>query len=151
MNENNDKSKKLYSKRVAAICLSAFSVLSCVLAAVGFILLQTVFADQDVFKAFVDKHYILSAILMICICAVQVIVALIPGELVEITAGYAFGTFDGALIALTGITLGSVMVLLLTKRYGRRLIESLYPKEKLDAIPIINEPKREMHSPPCSF
>ena len=139
---NTPNERKLYSKKVAKICLSVFSVLSCVLAAVGFLLLQTVFADKDVFKAFVDRHYIISAIVMILICAVQVIVALIPGELVEITAGYAFGTFDGALIALTGITLGSVVVLMLSKHYGRRLIESLYPKEKLDAIPIINEPKK---------
>lgn len=144
MNTQNDKKaeRKLYSKRVAKICLSAFSVLSCILAAVGFLLLQTVFGDKDVFKTFVDEHYVISAIVMILICAIQVIVALIPGELVEITAGYAFGTFGGAFIALLGITLGSVIVLILSKRYGRRLIESLYPKEKLDAIPIIHEPKR---------
>ena len=142
MNNENKAPKKLYSRRVAKICLSAFSVLSCVLAAVGFVLLKTVFKDADVFKAFVDEHYLLSVIIMILICAVQVVIALIPGELVEITAGYAFGTFGGALIALAGITLGSTVALLLSKRYGRRLIESLYPKEKLDAIPIINEPKK---------
>ena len=144
MNTQNEvqKERKLYSKKVAKIALSAFSVLSCVLAAVGFLLLQTVFEDKDIFKAFVDEHYFISAIVMILICATQVVIALIPGELVEITAGYAFGTFGGALIALTGITLGSVIVLLLSKRYGRRLVESLYPKEKLDAIPIINEPKK---------
>lgn len=141
--ENQEKNqRRLYSKKVAKIALSTFSVLSCVLAAVGFLVLQTVFADKDVFKAFVEEHYILSAAIMILVCSVQVIIALIPGELVEITAGYAFGTFGGALIALAGITLGSVFVLLLSKRYGRRLVESLYPKEKLDAIPIINEPKK---------
>ena len=142
MNNENKTPQKLYSKRVAKICLSAFSVLSCVLAAIGFVLLKTVFKDADVFKAFVDEHYLLSAIVMILICALQVVIALIPGELVEITAGYAFGTFGGAIIALAGITLGSVIALMLAKHYGRRLIESLYSKEKLDAIPIINEPKR---------
>ena len=142
MNNENKTPQRLYSRRVAKICLSAFSILSCVLAAIGFVLLKTVFKDADVFKAFVDEHYLLSAIVMILICALQVVIALIPGELVEITAGYAFGTFGGAVIALAGITLGSVIALILAKRYGRRLIESLYPKEKLDAIPIINEPKR---------
>lgn len=149
MNTEKEKSReekkqqtKLYSKKVAKICLSVFSVLSCVLAIVGFLLLQTAFDDKDVFKAFVEENYILSAIVMIFICAIQVIIALIPGELVEITAGYAFGTFAGALITLVGITLGSVIVLFLSKKYGRRLVESLYPKEKLEAIPIINEPKK---------
>ena len=140
--EERRQQTRLYSKKVAKICLSVFSVLSCLLAIVGFLLLQTAFDDKDVFKAFVEKNYILSALVMIFICAIQVIIALIPGELVEITAGYAFGAFGGAIITLIGITLGSVIVLLLSKRYGRRLVESIYPKEKLDAIPIINEPKK---------
>ena len=58
MNKENQekKQRRLYSKKVAKIALSTFSVLSCVLAAVGFLVLQTVFADKDVFKAFVEEH-----------------------------------------------------------------------------------------------
>lgn len=133
---------KHYSKKVAAIALGAFSVLSCVLAVVGVIFLKANFTDTDAFQSFVDKNYLLSVIALILICAVQVIVALIPGELVEIAAGYAFGSVMGAFICLVGITLGSVTVILLTRKFGRRLVESLYPREKIDALPIINNPKR---------
>ena len=133
---------KHYSKKVAAIALGAFSLLSCVLAVVGVIFLKANFTDTDAFQSFVDKNYLLSAITLTLICAVQVIVALIPGELVEIAAGYAFGSVMGALLCLIGITLGSVIVILLTRKFGRRLVESLYPREKIDALPIINNPKR---------
>lgn len=133
---------KHYSKKVSAIVLGAFSVLSCILAAVGVVLLKTRFSDTDAFKAFVDENYILSVFLLIIICAVQVIIALIPGELIEIAAGYAFGTLAGALICLAGITLGSIIVLLLTRKFGRRFVESIYPREKIDSLPILRDPKK---------
>lgn len=133
---------KHYSKRVAAVVLGAFSVLSCVLAVIGVLFLKSSFSDTDAFKAFVEENYLLSTILLIIICAVQVIVALIPGELVEIASGYAFGTVPGALICLTGITLGSVLVLLLSRKLGRRFVESLYPREKIDSLPILRDPKK---------
>lgn len=133
---------KHYSKKVAAIALGAFSVLSCILAAVGVIFIKANFSDTDALQAFVEKNYLLSAIALVLICAVQVIVALIPGELVEIAAGYAFGSVMGALLCLMGITFGSVIVILITRKFGRRFVESLYPREKIDALPIINNPKR---------
>lgn len=133
---------KHYSKKVAAIALGAFSVLSCILAAVGVIFIKANFSDTDALQAFVEKNYLLSAIALVLICAVQVIVALIPSELVEIAAGYAFGSVMGALLCLMGITFGSVIVILITRKFGRRFVESLYPREKIDALPIINNPKR---------
>ncbi len=136
------KQTKHYSKKVSAIVLSCFSVLSCVLAVIGFILLKINFSDTDAFKAFVDEHYILSIIVMILICAIQVIVALIPGELVEIASGYAFGALQGAIICLIGITLGSILVLLLSRKLGRKFVESIYPREKIDSLPILNDPKK---------
>ncbi len=136
------KETKHYSKKVSAIVLSVFSVLSCILALIGVVILKTNLSDTDAFKAFVDKNYLLSVIAMILICAVQVVIALIPGELVEIASGYAFGTFWGAIICLAGITLGSLLAILLSRKFGRRFVESLYPREKIDSLPILREPKR---------
>ena len=136
------KETKHYSKKVSAIVLSTFSALSCILAAIGFVFLKTNFSDTDAFKAFVDEHYLLSVLLLIAICSVQVIVALIPGELVEIASGYAFGAIQGTVICLAGITLGSVIVILLTRKLGRRFVESIYPREKIDSLPILRDPKK---------
>ena len=138
-----DKNKvKHYSKKVSAIALSTFSVLSCVLAVIGVIFIKANFSSVDIFRAFVEKNYFLSALSLIAICAVQVIIALIPGELVEIAAGYAFGAFFGTLYTLIGITLGSVIVVLLSRKLGRAFVESLYPREKIDALPILNDSKK---------
>ncbi len=133
---------KHYSKKVAAVVLAAFSVLSCVLAVIGFFYIRKEFSDPDIVRSWIDGHYVLGALVMICVCIVQVVIALIPGELVEIAAGYIFGPWWGALVCLVGAMLGSVLVMLLVRRFGRKFVESIYSREKLDSLPILNNPKR---------
>ena len=133
---------KTYSKKYAAKVLSVISVTLCVLSVLGVVFLRTYFSDTDVIKAWIDEHYLLGAVIMTALCAVQVVIALIPGELLEIAAGYAFGGFVGTLVCVVGITVGSVVAIFLARRFGRRLIESLYPREKIDSLPIINTPKK---------
>ena len=136
------RATKHYSKAYAATVLSVISVCLCVLSVLGFILIKTRFSDTDAIKAWVDENYLLGAVVMTFLCAVQVIIALIPGELLEIASGYAFGGFMGAVICTVGILLGSIVAILLARRFGRGLVESLYPREKIDALPILNDPKK---------
>lgn len=136
------KETKHYSKRYAATVLSVVSVSLCVLSILGFILIKTRFSDTDAIKAWVDENYLLGVVVMMLLCAVQVVIALIPGELLEIASGYAFGGAKGAVICTVGILLGSIVAILFARRFGRGLVESLYPREKIDALPILNNPKK---------
>ena len=43
-------------------------------------------------------------------CMLQVVVAIIPGEPLEIAGGYAFGAWQGTALCLAGAMLGSVAV-----------------------------------------
>ena len=133
---------KHYSKRYAATVLSVISVVLCVLTVLGVLFIETRFSDADAIKGFVDENYLLGLLVMTLICALQVVIAFIPGEIVEIAVGYAFGGWMGALICTVGATLGSTVAILLSRRFGRRLVESLYSREKIDALPIINTPKK---------
>ena len=133
---------KTYSKKYAATLLSIISAVLCVLSVLGVIFLQRHFSNADAIKVFIDEHYFLGLIIMTLLCAIQVVIALIPGELLEIAAGYAFGGLVGTLVCMVGLTLGSVVAILLARRFGRRLVESLYPREKIDALPILNAPKK---------
>lgn len=135
---------KKYSKRYAATVISVASALICILAVVGAILLKDYFSEENIDKiqAFVSEHWIAGALIFMAVCMVQVIIALIPGEAIEIAAGVIFGSWGGALICLIGITLGSVIVILLVRKFGRKFVESLYPREKIDSLPILNDPKK---------
>ncbi len=134
------KPTKHYSKKVSFTVIILSLVLLLILTAVGTILINRNFTNADDFKRLVDENYLLSVLIMIVICAIQVVVALIPGELVEIASGYAFGAFLGTLYCLIGILIGSVTVIILTRTLGRRFIESICPREKIDSISWINIP-----------
>ncbi len=133
---------KHYSKKSAATLLSVISVAMCIATVACVIFLRTYFSDTDVIKAWIDQNYFLGFIVMVLLCALQVVIALVPGELLEIAAGYAFGYFFGTVVCIIGIMLGSVIAIMLSRKFGRRLVESLYPREKIDALPILNDPKK---------
>ena len=72
----------------------------------------------------------------------QIIVAAIPGEPLEIAAGYAFGALEGTLLCLFGAFLGRVAVFLLVRRFGTRAVEVFFPLEKLNALSILQNKKK---------
>lgn len=133
---------KHYSKKYVAVVLSVISAVLCILTVVGIVIINAHFSDTDAIKAWVEGHFWLGMAVMLLVCAAQVVIAFIPGELVEIAVGYAYGGWLGALICIVGTTLGSVCAIFLARRFGRRLVESLYPRDKIDALPIINAPKK---------
>lgn len=131
-----------YSKGRAAAILSVVSVLTCLLSVGGYLLIRARFGDANVLKEWAWEHPVLGVLLMILVTAVQVVVAFIPGELVEVAAGVIFGAFWGTVISLGGILLGSVTAICLARRFGRGLVEALYPREKLDSLPVLSEPSK---------
>ena len=130
---------KHYSKRYAATVLSIVSAVFVVAAVVGGVLLYEYIDDLE---AFAQEHIFVGAIIFTLVCALQVVFAFIPGEVVEVAAGVLFGPWWGTLFCLVAETLGSVIVILLVRRLGRRLVESLYPRERIDALPILNDRKK---------
>ena len=130
---------KRYSKRYAATVLSIISLVLAVATVVGAILLHEYIDDLE---AFANEHIVLGAVIFMAVCAVQVVFAFIPGEVVEVAAGVLFGPWWGTLFCLVAETVGSVIVILLVRKFGRKFVESLYPREKIDALPIFNDRKK---------
>ena len=133
-----------YSRRYAATVISVASAVICVLAVAGAILLKDYFSSENIerMRLFVADNWLAGALIFVSVCVVQVVIALIPGEAVEIAAGLIFGSWWGTVLCLLGITLGSVIAILLVRCFGRRFVESLYPREKIDSLPILNDRKK---------
>jgi len=72
----------------------------------------------------------------------QVFVAVLPGEPLEIAAGYAFGSLGGTLLCLTGIAAGSALVFVLVRRYGTRLLELFFPTDKIRSVKFLQNTDR---------
>ena len=133
---------KPMKKSRAAIILSVLSVVLLALTAVGLFLSRHFLADPVRVREAVGNHYFLGGLVTILLCAVQVVVALIPGEMLEIAAGYVFGAWWGALLCTVGVALGSVSTILLVRRFGRKFVYAIYPKEKMDALPVLKDPRK---------
>lgn len=98
--------------------------------------------NPEAFRAWVDASGILGRVLFVGMVVLQVVVAFIPGEPIELAAGYAFGFWEGSLLTLTGFLLGSWIVFTLVRRFGVKLVEVFFSKNKLEEIKFLQNPKK---------
>lgn len=73
----------------------------------------------------------LGPVVVITIIALEVIIAPIPGGLITIGAGYAFGTLWGTILTYTGNIIGTSISFFLAHRFGRPFVEKHLNKEKM--------------------
>ena len=98
--------------------------------------------DPSIFKNKLDSLGIFGYIIFISISIIQVLLALIPSEAIEIAGGYAYGPIIGTILVLTGVTIGSIIVILLTKKYGKRFVNIFYDDKKIEEIKIFKDEKK---------
>ena len=98
--------------------------------------------DPEAFRAWVDASGLWGRLLFVGMVVLQVVVAFIPGEPIELAAGYAFGFWEGSLLTLTGFLIGSWIVFALVRRFGVKLVEVFFSKNKLDEIKFLQNPKK---------
>lgn len=91
-------------------------------------------ADPAKFRDWVQARGVVGKIAYMGMVILQVLVALIPGEPLEIAAGYAFGAIEGTLLCLGAATLGSLLVFGLVRRFGVKLVEVFFSREKLRSL-----------------
>ena len=89
---------------------------------IGKPLLQFV-SEPDKFRQWVDSHGLLGPLAFLGMMLLQVFVAVIPGEPLEIGAGYAFGAVEGTILCILGAAIGSTLVFLFVRRFGVRAVE----------------------------
>lgn len=98
--------------------------------------------DPEQFRAWVDASGIWGRVAFVGMVVLQVLVAFIPGEPIELAAGYAFGFWEGSLLSLAGFLIGSWIVFALVRRFGVKLVEVFFDKKKLDEIKFLQNPKK---------
>ena len=99
-------------------------------------------ADPASFRAWVEEMGWLGKLGYVGMMAVQIIVAFIPGEPLEIAAGYAFGFWEGTLWCMTGAVLGATIVFLFVRKLGVKAVEAFFPREKIDSLKFLKDEKR---------
>ena len=140
--------KELSQKQQKAVSIASFCTLLLMLvllcAVIGRPMVRFA-SDPDKFRDWVEGHGVWGMLAYMGMVAVQVLAALIPGEPLEIAGGYAFGAVKGTLLCLLAASLGSAAVICLVRRYGMRLVEVFFPKEKIQSLRFLrSSPKRTL-------
>ena len=99
-------------------------------------------SDPAVFRAWVAERGFMGQLAYMGMVVVQVIVAFIPGEPLEIAGGYAFGAIEGTALCLLADAIGSLAVICLVRKFGMRLVNMFFSREKVRSLRFLQSSKR---------
>lgn len=137
-NKDYQRRRKWVSACSIVILIALIAVLSVV---VGKPLVKMVSEPQR-FRQWVSERGFGGQAAFVGMMALQVVIALIPGEPLEIAAGYAFGSWGGLLLCLIGAAIGSLMVFGFVRLCGVRLVEAFISREKLDSVKWLHDSQK---------
>lgn len=86
---------------------------------------------QSQFKSWVESIGVRGWLAVLGIQILQIVIAFIPGEPIEILAGIIYGSFGGLFICLTGAAFASAITFTLSKKFGKPLLNRFFGKEKV--------------------
>ena len=98
--------------------------------------------SQDDFRDYIQSFGPLGWLVLLGLQFLQVFIALIPGELLETAAGYAFGPWVGTAICYVGVGLASSLIFALTRRYGVKLVEIFVARERINELRFLNTERK---------
>lgn len=98
--------------------------------------------DPEAFIMLVGKGGIKSHLIFLCIQLTQIIFAFIPGEVIEVGAGYAFGAFEGTVLCLIGTAIATIIIFGITRLLGRKFTEIMIDSRDLKRLKFLQNEKK---------
>ena len=95
--------------------------------------------DPEAFRIWVDSFGVWSRLVFVGMVFLQVLVALIPGEPIELMAGYMFGAVEGTLLAMAGILLGSLVIFVLVRKLGVRMVQVFFTDRQIKRLAFLKD------------
>ena len=86
------------------------------------------------FKEKIDSMGIKGVIFVLILQVLQIIVAVVPGQPMEIVSGMLYGTWGGILLCLVGIFIGTALVFYIVRKVGTSFIQLFFSPEKIDEL-----------------
>jgi len=91
-------------------------------------------AEEDKLQQWVVSWGVWGPVVFLGIQMLQIVVFVIPGEVVQAAAGYIFGLWGGVAYCLVGAGMGSALAFLLAQWLGRPLVRYLLGTERFDRM-----------------
>ena len=125
-------------KWFGAISLILFGIIFALLTLFFSKILAPYLKSTEELRTFLDSYGWKGYLILMGLQCLQVVIALIPGEVIELGAGYAYGAVEGTIICLAGVAVSSTLIFLLVKKIGVSLVEIFVPREKIQQLRFIN-------------
>lgn len=126
--------------------------IACFLLLIAILILITVFfgdtlvdmvKDPDAFRERTDAMGWLGRLLFLSLTALQVVLAVLPGQVFTLAGGYCFGAFWGVTLTVIGTAIGSAVAFLLARIFGLRAVYAFYPSEKVQKLSFLKKSKKQ--------
>ncbi len=83
-------------------------------------------------------------LILLLIQVLQVVVAFIPGEIVELASGALYGSFWGLVLCLVGLNIGTLVIFGLVRLLGGAYVRENVSKKQYKHLKILNDPDRAL-------
>ncbi len=93
-------------------------------------------------EEWIESFGVWGVLVLFFLQVLQVFIAIIPSEPIEIAAGICYGGFWGFALCMGGVLLGSLLVFKLIRRFGTPFVERLVSQKKLKEFNFLKDTKR---------
>lgn len=130
------------SLKIALFILIAAAIVALCALMIPFILSLREPENQQKFAGFIEDLGIFGILLMLFIQVLQIVVAIIPGEPIELLMGLMYGTWGGLALTLFGILIGTTLVFYLVKRFGEPFARRFVDTKNFEKLNFLHDPTR---------
>ena len=89
---------------------------------------------QAQFKEKIQQSGMIGPLILFGLEIAQVLLAILPGEPIEVLAGICFGPIWGTIFLMISVFIITCIIYFLVKKYGRKFIYEFFPKEKVNKL-----------------
>ena len=136
----NQKHKK--AVRIASVVI--FFAVMIILTAVCWPVVKLIQSDEGrmVLKDFVSDNIFLGVLMFLALQILQIVVALIPGAVVQVLGGVLFGGFWGTLLCVLGTFLGEAIVFYVVRHFGKPFVEAVIDSKNIKRLSFLQDTKK---------
>ncbi|MFN3331433.1 MAG: TVP38/TMEM64 family protein [Caldilinea sp.] len=95
-------------------------------------MLWTLAQDETALRAFVSRLGMWGPVVLVSLNAIQIVVAPLPGYVMQAAAGYLYGPFWGGVWGALGVLIGSTLAMAIARYFGRPIVERLVGEGRLN-------------------
>jgi uncharacterized membrane protein YdjX (TVP38/TMEM64 family) len=94
--------------------------------------IELLFQNPQALREYISGFGAFGPVIIILLIVLEVIIAPIPGAIISIGSGAAFGAIDGAIYSYAGNLIGAAIAFWLSRRFGRPLAQRFIKEDKLE-------------------